>query len=87
MTPLSERRLDGITPEQVRSWYAVLATTRSKSITAKSDTRLRQILAQAVDDERMVVLPAPVVADLRHHFERFVGPNPDDCVFTSPSGS
>ena len=60
VSPLGERNLDGITPDLVRSWYAALAESRTKSIAAKSYTRLRQILGQAVDDERIARNPCRI---------------------------
>ena len=58
--PLGERPLDRITPELVRTWYASLVRTRSKSTAAKAYTRLRQILGQAVDDERLARNPCRI---------------------------
>lgn len=55
--PLGEVSLSGITPELVRAWYAALATRRSSSTAAKAYVRLRQILAQAVDDDRLAKNP------------------------------
>jgi integrase len=60
VAPLGERTLERIAPELVRSWYAALVRTRSKSVAAKSYTRLRQILGQAVDDERIVRNPCRI---------------------------
>ena len=60
ISPLGERTLDRITPDLVRRWYAALSKSRSKSIAAKSYTRLRQILGQAVDDERIVRNPCRI---------------------------
>ena len=57
---LGEKRLDEITPELVREWYRALREDRSVSIAAKSYTRLRQILSQAVDDERIVRNPCRI---------------------------
>ena len=45
--------LAAINPERVRSWYAGLARTRSRSVAAKAYVRLRQIFSQAVEDERV----------------------------------
>ncbi len=57
---LGEQRLDRITPELVRRWYATLAETHSRSVAAKAYTRLRQILSQAVDDERLARNPCRI---------------------------
>jgi len=45
--------LADVTPELVRLWYATLADKRSPSVAAKAYTRLRQILRQAVNDDRI----------------------------------
>jgi len=45
--------LAAVNAERVRSWYAGLARTRSRSVAAKAYVRLRQIFAQAVEDERV----------------------------------
>lgn len=42
-----------ITPELVRAWYLGLAAERGTSVAAKAYARLRQVLAQAVDDDRI----------------------------------
>ncbi len=60
IAPLGEHPLDRITPELVRSWYAALVRTRGKSVAAKSYTRLRQILGQAVNDERIARNPCRI---------------------------
>jgi len=52
--------LADITPELVREWYRALRQERSASVAAKSYTRLRQILAQAVDDERIARNPCRI---------------------------
>jgi integrase len=71
VAPLGERTLDRITPELVRSWYASLVRTRSRSVAAKSYTRLRQILGQAVDDERIVRNPCRIDGGgVEHHPEQ-----------------
>jgi integrase len=57
---LGETRLTDITPELVRQWYRVLREERSASIAAKSYTRLRQILSQAVEDERIARNPCKI---------------------------
>jgi integrase len=45
--------LADLTPELIRLWYATLTSLRSQSVAAKAYTRLRQILRQAVDDDRI----------------------------------
>jgi integrase len=57
---LGEKRLVDIHPELVREWYRVLQEERSASIAAKSYTRLRQILSQAVKDERIARNPCKI---------------------------
>ena len=42
-----------LTPELVRRWYATLTKQRSASVAAKAYVRLRQILRQAVNDDRI----------------------------------
>jgi integrase len=63
-----------ITPDVVRSWYAALAATRTKSVAAKAYVRLRQILNQAVNDDRLVKNPCRIDAGgaERHPEQRFI---------------
>ena len=42
-----------LTPELIRLWYATLTKQRSASVAAKAYVRLRQILRQAVNDDRI----------------------------------
>jgi integrase len=42
-----------ITPELVRAWYVGLSAERGTSVAAKAYARLRQVLGQAVDDDRI----------------------------------
>jgi len=49
---LGEVALNALTPDLVRGWYAALLAERGSSVAAKAYTRLRQILAEAVDDQR-----------------------------------
>ena len=42
-----------ITPELVRAWYVGLAAERGTSVASKAYARLRQVLGQAVDDDRI----------------------------------
>jgi integrase len=60
MPALGKRPLNSITPEQVRAWYQILAVTHTPSIAAKAYVRLRQVLTQAVDDERIVKNPCRI---------------------------
>ena len=50
---LGRLQLVSVTPERVRRWYAHLARTRSPSVAAKAYVRLKQILTEAVEDERI----------------------------------
>jgi len=45
--------LADLTPELIRIWYGTLTESRSASVAAKAYTRLRQILSQAVNDDRI----------------------------------
>jgi integrase len=60
VAPLGDFSLNELTPELIRSWYQALIINRSRSIAAKSYVRLRQILTQAVDDERIVRNPCRI---------------------------
>ncbi len=51
--PLGVQRLNALTSELIRSWYLALMVNRTPSIAAKAYVRLRQILSQAVDDDRI----------------------------------
>jgi integrase len=66
--------LGDLTAELVRAWYAALARARSASIAAKAYTRLRQILAQAVQDDRIATNPCRIEGGgtERHPEQRFV---------------
>lgn len=50
---LGQIALGDLTLEIVRRWYAALVSTRGTSVAAKAYTRLRQILGQAVKDDRI----------------------------------
>jgi integrase len=65
--------LADITPELVRAWYGGLAATRGPSVAAKAYSRLRQILGQAVDDDRIAKNPCRINhgAVERHPEQRF----------------
>lgn len=71
--PLGGITLGGLTPELVRAWYAAVVTHRGPSAAAKAYTRLRQILAQAVDDERLAKNPCRLrgAGVERHPEQRF----------------
>lgn len=66
--------LADLTPELVRQWYAALTARRSPSVAAKAYTRLRQILAAAVNDDRLARNPCRIArGGVEHHPEqRFV---------------
>jgi hypothetical protein len=63
--------LNELTPELIRNWYQALLINRSRSIAAKAYVRLRQVLNQAVDDER--ILRNPCRIRRRHEPHRGVG--------------
>jgi hypothetical protein len=52
--------LASISPEIVRAWYAALIERRGASVAAKAYSRLRQILGQAVNDERLLRNPCRI---------------------------
>ncbi len=51
--PSAASRSADLTPELIRLWYATLTKQRSASVAAKAYVRLRQILRQAVNDDRI----------------------------------
>jgi integrase len=57
---LGDVEIGRLTPELVRSWYANLAERRTPSVAAKAYVRLRQILAQAVNDDRLAKNPCRI---------------------------
>lgn len=57
---LGDHPLSKLTPELIRRWYATLAEERSHSTAAKAYTRLRQILKQAVEDDRIPKNPCRI---------------------------
>ena len=65
--------LSGLTPGLVRAWYRTLAEARSPSVAAKAYVRLRQILSQAVDDDRIGKNPCRIDGGgaERHAEQRF----------------
>jgi integrase len=71
LPPLGEQPLNALTPELIRSWHQALVFDYSRSIAAKAYVRLRQILNQAVDDERIVRNPCRIRrAGTEHHVEQ-----------------
>jgi integrase len=68
---LGAQRLNTLTPELIRRWYLALATNRTPSVAAKAYVRLRQILTQAVDDDRIVKNPCRIRrGGVEHHPEQ-----------------
>lgn len=57
---LGPMALGELTPELIRAWYRALAARRSPTTAAKSYVRLRQILRQAVDDDRIAKNPCRI---------------------------
>jgi integrase len=69
--PLGEVPLNELTPELIRSWQHALLLNRTRSIAAKAYVRLRQVLNQAVDDERIARNPCRIRrAGAEHHGEQ-----------------
>lgn len=70
---LGEMALNALTPDLVRGWYAALLAERGSSVAAKAYTRLRQILAEAVDDDRIAKNPCRIEGGgaERHPEQRF----------------
>lgn len=63
--------LIALTPELLRKWYAALAKKRSPRVAAKAYVRLRQILARAVDDDRIAKNPCRIErGGVEHHGEQ-----------------
>ena len=71
--PLGDLSLNELTPEVIRSWYQTLVVNRTKSTAAKAYVRLRQVLNQAVDDERILRNPCRIRRGgvERHEEQRF----------------
>ncbi len=65
--------LADLTPDLIRLWYAALSSERSPSTAAKAYTRLRQILGQAVNDDRIAKNPCRIDGGgaERHPEQRF----------------
>jgi integrase len=57
---LGVQQLNSLTSELIRSWYLALMVNRTPSIAAKAYVRLRQILTQAVDDDRIAKNPCRI---------------------------
>lgn len=70
---LGPTALGDLTPELVRSWYGALLEVGGSSVAAKAYTRLRQIMKQAVDDERIAKNPCRIDGGgvERHPEQRF----------------
>lgn len=69
--PLGDFALNELTPEVIRGWYQALVINRSRSIAAKAYVRLRQVLNQAVDDERILRNPCRIRrGGVEHHDEQ-----------------
>ena len=62
-----------ITPEVVRGWYADLLVERGASVAAKAYVRLKQVLGQAVNDDRIAKNPCRIAngGAERHAEQRF----------------
>jgi integrase len=65
--------LASLTPDLVRAWYAALTAHRGTSVAAKAYTRLRQILTQAINDDRLAKNPCRIAGGgaERHPEQRF----------------
>jgi integrase len=74
VVPLGSRPVSQLTPAIVRSWYAALAQARGTSVASKAYARLRQILAQAVNDDLIAKNPCRIAggAAERHDEQRFL---------------
>jgi integrase len=70
---LGDVAINALTPDLIRSWYAALRRKKGASVASKSYTRLRQILAGAVDDDRLAKNPCRIEAGgaERHPEQRF----------------
>lgn len=71
---LGQVPLAHLTPDLVRAWYAALVAVRGRSVAAKAYVRLRQILNQAVNDDRIAKNPCRIDGGgVEHHSEqRFI---------------
>jgi integrase len=72
--PLGEVSLGELNSEMIRAWYRALTDSRGESVAAKAYVRLRQVLTQAVDDERIVRNPCRIARGgrERHAEQRFL---------------
>ena len=70
---LGDVALSSLTPDLIRAWYGELLERRGRSIAAKAYARLRQILARAVDDDRIAKNPCRIEGGgaERHPEQRF----------------
>jgi integrase len=71
---LGELAIGEITSELVRVWHASLVKARTRSVAAKAYVRLRQILGQAVKDDRLAKNPCRIDRGglERHSEQRFI---------------
>jgi hypothetical protein len=68
---LAGRPLAKVTPELVRAWYAALREAKGASVAAKAYVRLRQLMRQAVDDDRIAKNPCRIErGGAEHHPEQ-----------------
>ncbi len=68
---LAGRSLAAVTPDLVRAWYAALREAKGPSVAAKAYVRLRQIMRQAVDDDRISKNPCRIErGGAEHHPEQ-----------------
>jgi len=68
---LGRVKLGDLTPALVRAWYRALQNQRSQSVAAKAYTRLRQILTQAMNDDRILKNPCRIErGGVEHHSEQ-----------------
>jgi integrase len=73
--PLGVLPLNELTPDLIRAWYAALVVQRGRSVAAKAYVRLRQILTQAVNDDRLAKNPCRIAGGGTEHpaEQRFIG--------------
>ena len=63
--------LGELKPDLIRAWYAALVAQRGTSVAAKAYVRLRQVLTQAVNDDRIAKNPCRIDGGgTEHHGER-----------------
>jgi len=71
LPPLGELPLNALSPEVIRAWYGALREEKGESVAAKAYTRLRQVLRQAVDDDRIAKNPCRIEGGgAEHHPEQ-----------------